>query len=66
MTPQEQPSRHRQVRVDDLLECRRPQRSAAELALADMIADTERFGLYDTDPADVEAALKAARKGSER
>jgi excisionase family DNA binding protein len=36
--------------------------AAAELALADMIADTERLGLYDADPKDVKAALKAARK----
>jgi len=39
--PFEKPSRHRKVRLDDLLEYRRRQRSAAELALADMIADTE-------------------------
>jgi hypothetical protein len=33
-----------------------------EFALADMVAQTERFGLYDLDPAEVRAALKAARK----
>ena len=27
-----------------------------------MIADTERLGLYDADPEDVKAALKARRK----
>jgi excisionase family DNA binding protein len=64
--PFEKPSRHRRVRLDDLLEYRRRQRSAAELALADMIADTERLDLYDADPADVEAALRAARKKPER
>ena len=63
--PFEKPSRHRKVRHDDLLEYRRRQRSAAELALADMIADTERLGLYDADSEDVKAALKAARKKSE-
>lgn len=62
--PFEKPNRHRRVRLDDLLEYRRRQRSAAELALADMIADTERLGLYDADPDDVKAALKAARKKS--
>jgi hypothetical protein len=31
---------------------------------ADMVADTERLGLYDTDPAEVAAALKAARQTS--
>ena len=63
--PFEKPNRHRRVRLDDLLEYRRRQRSAAELALADMIADTERLGLYDVDPDDVKAALKAARKRPE-
>jgi hypothetical protein len=37
----------------------------AELALEDMVADTERLGLYDVDPALVKAALKAARKNPE-
>ena len=54
------------MRLDDLLEYRRRQRSAAELALADMIADTERLGLYDTDREDVKTALRAARKKPER
>ena len=27
-----------------------------------MVADTERLGLYDADPAQVKAALKAARR----
>jgi hypothetical protein len=30
-----------------------------------MVADTERLGLYDTDPAEVRAALKAARRAPE-
>jgi hypothetical protein len=30
-----------------------------------MVADTERLGLYDTDPAEVKAALKAARRASQ-
>jgi excisionase family DNA binding protein len=59
--PFEKPSRHRKVRLDDLMEYRRRQRSQAELAFADMIADTERLGLYEADPAEVKAALKAAR-----
>ena len=37
-------------------------RHQAELAVADMVADTERLGLYDVDPADVAAALRAARR----
>lgn len=63
--PFEKPSRHRKVRLDDLLEYRRRQRSQAELAFADMIADTDRLGLYDANPDEVKAALKAARKQSE-
>lgn len=59
--PFDKPSRHRKVRLNDLLEYRRQQRSEAEIAFADMIADTERLGLYDADPAKVKAALKAAR-----
>jgi excisionase family DNA binding protein len=64
--PFEKPSRHRKVRLNDLLEYRRRQRSQAELAFADMVADAERLGLYDADPAEVKAALKAARKDSGR
>lgn len=63
--PFEKPSRHRKVRLDDLLEYRRRQRIQAELAFADIVADTERLGLYDADPAEVKAALKAARRKSE-
>lgn len=60
--PFEKTSRHRKVRLDDLLEYRKRQRSQAERAFADMIADTERLGLYDVDPAQVRAALKGARE----
>lgn len=37
------------------------QRSPAELALEDIVTDTERLGLYDADPAQIKAALMAAR-----
>jgi excisionase family DNA binding protein len=63
--PFDKPSRHRKVRLDDLLEYRRRQRSQAEIAFADMIADAERLGLYDADPTEVAAALRASRKKSE-
>jgi excisionase family DNA binding protein len=63
--PFEKPSRHRKVRLNDLLEYRRRQRSQAELAFADMVADTERLGLYDSDPAEVRKALKSARGTTE-
>jgi hypothetical protein len=49
--PFDKPSRHRKVGLDDLLEYRRRQRSQAELAFAEMVADTERLGLYDADAA---------------
>jgi excisionase family DNA binding protein len=63
--PFEKPSRHRKVRLDDLLEYRRRQRHQADLALADMVADTERLGLYDIEPDEVKTALKAARRKAE-
>jgi excisionase family DNA binding protein len=63
--PFDKPSRHRRVRLDDLLEYRRRQRRQAEFALADMVADTERLGLYDADPAEVRAALNASRPASD-
>ena len=37
----------------------------AALAFADMVADTERLGLYDAESAQVKAALKAARSHAE-
>jgi hypothetical protein len=37
----------------------------AAAPFADMVADTERLGLYDADPAQVKAALKAARRKTE-
>jgi excisionase family DNA binding protein len=64
--PFDKPSRHRRVRLDDLLEYRRQQRSRAELAFADMVAETERLGLYDADPTEIRAALRAARRNPER
>ena len=59
--PFDKPSRHRKVKLVDLLDYRERQRSQAEQALADMVADTERLGLYDESPEGVREALKAAR-----
>lgn len=59
--PFDRPGRHRRIRLTDLLEYRQRQRRRAEHALADMVADTERLGLYDTDPAAVQAILTEAR-----
>jgi hypothetical protein len=63
--PFDKPSHHRKVRLDDLLEYRRRQRSQAELAFAEMTADAERIGLYGVDREELQAALKAARKKPE-
>lgn len=63
--PFDKPNRHRKVRLDDLLEYRRQQRSQSELAFEDMIAHTERLGLYDANPAQAKAALRAARSRPE-
>lgn len=63
--PFDKPSRHRKVRLDDLLEYRKRQRRQAELALTDMVADAERLGLYDVDSAEVQAALHSARSTKE-
>jgi len=53
------------VFADDLrLAYRQRQRGQAELALADMIADAERLGLYDADPDEVKTAVRVARKQS--
>jgi excisionase family DNA binding protein len=59
--PFDKPSRHRKVRLRDLIEYRERQRKAATQALDDMVADAERLGLYDEDPKSVTAALRAAR-----
>jgi len=59
--PFDKPNRHRKVKLVDLLEYRERQHSQAEQALADMVAVTERLGLYDANPEDLRAALKAAR-----
>ena len=59
--PFDRPGRHRRIRKVDVLEYRRSQRHRAEQALADMVADTERLGLYESDPDAVQAALSQAR-----
>jgi excisionase family DNA binding protein len=64
--PFDRPGRHRRIRMTDLLEYRQRQRRRAEQALADKVADTERLGLYDTDPAAVQAILTEARAQRDR
>jgi excisionase family DNA binding protein len=59
--PFEKPNKHRRVRLDDLLEYRRRQRQAADEALTDLVADTQRLGLYDREPDHLRAAAKSAR-----
>jgi excisionase family DNA binding protein len=60
--PFDKPGRHRKVRLSDLLEYRRRQRRLADQALSDMVADTERLGLYDENAQNVRQALTAARR----
>lgn len=62
--PFDKPNRHRKVRLDDLLRYREAQRNRAEQALADMVADSERLGLYDDDPQTSHAAVHAARRAT--
>lgn len=62
--PFDKPNRHRKVRLDDLLRYREAQRRRAEQALADMVADSERLGLYDDDPQAARAAVKDARRAT--
>jgi excisionase family DNA binding protein len=57
----DKPSRHRKVRLQDLLEYRARQRVVAEQALDDMVADAQRLGLYDVDQDTVDEALRHAR-----
>ncbi len=62
--PFDKPSRHRRVRLQDVLEYATRQRSAAAQALDDMVADAQRFGMYDVAEDEFAEALKRARKGS--
>lgn len=57
----DKPNKHRRVRMDDLMEYRRRQRQAADQALSDMVADGQRFALYDQDPEQARQALEHAR-----
>jgi excisionase family DNA binding protein len=59
--PFDRPGRHRRIRMVDVLDYRHRQRRRAEQALADMVADTERLGRYEQDPAAVQAAVAEAR-----
>lgn len=64
--PFEKPSRHRKVRLADLLEYRDRQRRDAEQALADLVADAEAMGLYDVPVEQTRAAVRDARRGPDR
>jgi excisionase family DNA binding protein len=59
--PFDKPSRHRKVRLQDLIEYRERRRKAAAQALDDMVADAERLSLYNVDSQSVSAALRTAR-----
>ncbi|KHL01601.1 helix-turn-helix domain-containing protein [Sinomonas humi] len=60
--PFDKPSRHRRVRLEDVLEYMKRQRAAAAQALDDMVADAERLGMYDVAGEEIADALKHARR----
>lgn len=60
--PYDQPSRHRRVRLADLLAYRDARRAARRAALDRMTAEAGEAGIYDGTPDDYAAALEAARK----
>lgn len=55
------PRRHRRILLSEVLKYQKRQRHEADAALSDIVADAAAFDDYDQDPADVRAALKAAR-----
>ena len=59
--PFAQPSRHRKVALIDLLEYRSREPQRAEQALADLVADAERLGLYGLADGDAARHVAAAR-----
>jgi excisionase family DNA binding protein len=59
--PFDKPSRHRKVKLVDLLDYKMRQRRTSIDALADMVADSERLGLYDTSRDELDQALRDAR-----
>ena len=59
--PFAQHSRHRKVTLSDLLEYRSREPQRADQALADLVADAERLGLYDVADGDAARHVAAAR-----
>lgn len=60
----EQPSgsRHRRLRLAEVLEYQRQQRRDRDEALTQLVRDAEEDGLYDADPEALRDAIKKARK----
>lgn len=62
----EQPSgsRHRRLRLAEVLEYQRQRRRDRDEALTQLVRDAEEEGLYDADPEELRDAIKKARKGA--
>lgn len=60
--PYEQPSRHRRVRLADVLAFQEQRRSERRAVLGELARDAQELGLYDAQPQDYEAALDEARR----
>ncbi len=60
--PYEQPSRHRRLRLADVLAFRDQRRQEQRTALRDLARSAQDMGLYDARPEDFESALAEARQ----
>ena len=61
--PYEQPSRHRLLRLSDVLAYKEHRRVETRMALAEMTRQAVEDGLYDDSYQDYEEALRQARRG---
>ncbi len=60
--PYEQPSRHRRLRLADVLAYQERRRDEQRTALRELAQSSQDFGLYDTPPEHFETALDEARR----
>lgn len=59
--PFETPSRHRRIRLSDLLAYQAVRRDEQRAVLRDLTQDAQELGLYDASPEEFEAALSESR-----
>jgi excisionase family DNA binding protein len=59
--PYETPSRHRRIRLSDLLAFQGLRRDNQRTVLRELTRDAQELGLYDTSPEEFEAALAEGR-----